>query len=58
MPVTPRATRRTAKTDVVTSVAANDISHRAYRLFQERGSEHGPDVEDWLLAEAELLEGQ
>ena len=56
MAVTPRAAQRAAKTDVVTRVPADDISHRAYRRFQERGSEHGHDVEDWLLAETELLE--
>lgn len=54
MPVTPRAAQRTTKTDVVTRVPAEDISHRAYTLFQERGREHGHDVEDWLVAEAEL----
>jgi hypothetical protein len=57
MPVTPRADPRTARRDVVTRAAADDISHRAYRLFQARGSQHGHDVEDWLVAEAELLEG-
>lgn len=27
---------------------------RAYQLFQQRGYEHGHDVEDWLTAEAEI----
>ena len=53
--VPPRAARRTVKTEVVTCVSAHDIRDRAYGLFQERGREHGRDVEDWLLAEAELL---
>ena len=57
MRVTPRPAQPAAKTDVVTRIPADDISHRAYRRFQERGSEHGHDVEDWLLAETELLEG-
>jgi hypothetical protein len=58
MPVTPRAAaRRTVKTDVVTRVSAHDVSRRAYELFQERGSEHGHDLEDWLRAEAALLVG-
>lgn len=57
MPVTPRAAQSTAKTDVVTRVSAEAVSRRAYSLFQARGSEHGHDVEDWLLAETELLNG-
>jgi hypothetical protein len=57
IPETPRPARRTTKTDVVTRVPAEDISHRAYTLFRARGSEHGHDVDDWLVAEAELLEG-
>lgn len=57
MPVTPRVARRTVTTDVVTRVPAHDISHRAYELFQERGSQHGHDIEDWFRAEAELRAG-
>jgi hypothetical protein len=55
--VTPRAAQSTAKTNVVTRVSAEAVSRRAYSLFQARGSEHGRDVEDWLLAETELLNG-
>ena len=54
MVTAPRAAPRTAKTEVVTQVPAETISHRAYSFFQARGSEHGHDVEDWLVAEAEL----
>jgi hypothetical protein len=57
MTVTPRAAQSTAKTDVVTRVSAEAISRRAYSLFEARGSEHGHDVEDWLVAERELLSG-
>ena len=53
----PRAAESSAKTDVVTRVTAAAISRRAYGLFQAHGGEHGHDVEDWLLAEAELREG-
>jgi hypothetical protein len=28
---------------------------RAYRLYEERGCEHGHDLEDWLQAEAEIF---
>lgn len=36
------------------SVADSDIARRAYELYQERGGEHGHDVDDWLQAEREL----
>jgi hypothetical protein len=31
-----------------------DIAHRAYELYVQRGAEHGKDVEDWVKAEKEL----
>ena len=31
------------------------IREHAYRFFEERGCEHGHDLEDWLRAEAETL---
>jgi hypothetical protein len=31
------------------------IARRAYERFEERGREHGRDLEDWLEAERELL---
>ena len=55
---TLHTTQETAKTHVVTHVPADDISRRAYKLFQARGGEHGHDVEDWFAAEAELLTGK
>ena len=36
------------------SVADSDIARRAYELFEQRGGEHGHDVDDWLQAEREL----
>jgi len=56
-PVASRAAESSATTDVVTRVTAAAISQRAYSLFQAHGGEHGHDVEDWLLAEAELRDG-
>jgi len=56
MVTAPRAAPRTAKADVVTQAPTESISHRAYSFFQARGSEHGHDVEDWLVAEAELCD--
>jgi Protein of unknown function (DUF2934) len=31
-----------------------EIRRRAYAIYEERGREHGRDVEDWLRAEAEI----
>jgi len=31
-----------------------EISRRAFELYERRGCEHGHEVEDWLQAEAEL----
>jgi hypothetical protein len=28
---------------------------RAYEFYEERGHEHGHDVEDWLRAEAQVM---
>jgi len=33
----------------------NIIHVRAYRFFEERGCEHGHDLEDWLRAKAEIF---
>ena len=30
------------------------IRIRAYYFYEKRGCEHGHDVEDWILAEAEI----
>jgi len=57
MSATPRITQRTVTTAGATHVLDDDIGRRADALFVARGSEHGHDVEDWLVAEAELLNG-
>jgi HSP20 family molecular chaperone IbpA len=31
------------------------VRRRAYEIFEERGSQHGADLEDWFRAEEELL---
>ena len=33
-----------------------EIEHRAYEIYLERGGEDGRDLEDWLAAEKELTE--
>lgn len=36
------------------SRSRDSIAERAYRRFEERGGQHGRDVDDWLEAEREL----
>lgn len=31
-----------------------DVARRAYELFEQRGREHGRDLDDWYQAEREL----
>ena len=33
------------------------VARRAYQRFEERGSEHGRDMDDWFEAERELRDG-
>jgi Protein of unknown function (DUF2934) len=35
-------------------LSKDDIAHRAYELYTQRGSEPGNDVEDWVSAEKQL----
>ncbi len=35
-------------------LSKQDIAHRAYELYVQRGSQPGKDVEDWVRAEKEL----
>jgi hypothetical protein len=35
-------------------LSREDIAHRAYELFVQRGSAPGNDIEDWVRAETEL----
>jgi hypothetical protein len=34
------------------------VARRAYDSFEERGREHGRDLEDWLGAEREIMLGE
>jgi hypothetical protein len=34
------------------------IARRAYQRFEDRGREHGHDLDDWLEAERELISGE
>ena len=35
-------------------LSREDIAHRAYELYTQRGCEPGWDLEDWIRAEKEL----
>jgi hypothetical protein len=35
-------------------ISREEIAHRAYELYTQRGCEPGKDVEDWIRAEQEL----
>jgi len=35
-------------------ISREDIAHRAYELYTQRGCEPGKDAEDWIRAEQEL----
>lgn len=32
-----------------------NIRRRAYELYEQRGSEHGRDLDDWIAAEKEIV---
>ena len=34
------------------------IEERAFQMFEDRGSNHGNDLQDWLLAENQLTDPQ
>jgi len=55
--VTPRSTSEPTRTQ--SELRAPDIEEqirrRAYELHEERGNQHGHDVDDWLQAESELI---
>jgi hypothetical protein len=36
-------------------VSPDEIAQRAYELFMSRGGAHGNDLDDWLIAESELM---
>jgi len=49
---------RKLETDSSAAHAHTRIAERAYRLYEERGSEPGREIEDWLRAEEEILNEQ
>jgi HSP20 family protein len=54
----PAGTPRIVFSEGLADLASNirdAVAHRAYELFEARGSQHGHDVDDWFRAEAELV---
>jgi hypothetical protein len=51
---TPRRRRKDAVENLAIEPTHQDIARRAYQLYEERGGEHGRDLEDWFQAEREL----
>jgi hypothetical protein len=41
-----------------TKAAVDEIAHRAYERYEERGRQHGHDVDDWLQAESDVRQRQ
>ena len=55
----PTETIRKAKTNIPIKPNPNlaeEIRRRAYELYEERGREEGHETEDWLRAEAEIMD--
>ena len=49
----------TAKPDESSLALTEEIMRsRAYRFYEERGCEHGHDLEDWTQAESEIIGGK
>lgn len=53
---TANSDRKEAAGMRMNSTMEENIRHRAYELYVQRGCESGHDIEDWLRAEAELRE--
>lgn len=52
----PTSIRSAAKPDEGSLALTEEIMRaRAYRFFEERGHQHGHDLEDWLRAKAEIF---
>ena len=49
----PRASKTAQSTDI-----EDQIRHRAYQLYEQRGSVDGSALDDWFQAEAEILRAQ
>jgi hypothetical protein len=52
----PTPIRPTTRTTESSIDFQQKIRLRAYDLYEQRGSEHGRDLDDWLQAESELTQ--
>jgi Protein of unknown function (DUF2934) len=53
----PKEPIRTQSRDIPTNAHPNleeEIRRYAYELYEDRGREHGHDLDDWVRAEAEV----
>ena len=53
----PKSAKATAAPVQQVSVSTDfqeAIRSRAYSIYEQRGREHGHDLDDWLIAEAEV----
>jgi len=57
-PKTPTPIRPTTQTTEPSIDLQEQIRLRAYQLYEQRGSEHGRDLDDWLQAESEVTQGK
>ena len=48
---------RRQPTQIPTPELDEKIRRRAYELYEQRGRTDGSELEDWVQAEAEVLEG-
>jgi hypothetical protein len=53
----PPSTTKTPTQNKIRTELKQAIRLHAYELFEQRGKEHGHDLDDWLQAEAELTAG-
>jgi len=54
----PKSAKTTAAPVQQVSVSTDfqeTIRSRAYSIYEQRGREHGHDLDDWLIAEAEVV---
>ena len=55
-PKTHTPFRPTMQTTESSIDVQEQIRLRAYQLYEQRGSEHGRDLDDWLQAESEVTQ--
>ena len=51
------AQTETGEVSMENSARNEEIRHRAYEIYRERGEQPGRDLDDWLQAESELARG-